>query len=110
MTGRRYVGAFWGTIVSCFLISILLTHMCSVNFSNCWGLLGYYHILFLDLDTAYTHVFNDFLYYLFTLASPGQMGLEPREIKSVGEYLPLATRAWLTFLLTITVFSGVLSR
>lgn len=88
MTGRRYVGAFWGTIVSCFLISsYCLHHMCSVNFSSRWGLLGYYHILFLDLDTAYTHVFNDFLYYLFTLASPGQMGLEPRD-KSVGEYLP----------------------
>ena len=27
----------------------------------CRGLLGYYHILFLDLDTAYIHVFNDFL-------------------------------------------------
>ena len=82
MPGRRYVGAFWGTIISCFLIWILLTYMCSMTFSN----------------------------YLFTLASPGQMGLEPREMKSVGEYLSLATRAWSTFLLTITVFSGVLSR
>ena len=34
--------------------------------SNAWkevcrGLLGYYRILFLNLNTAYIHVFNDFL-------------------------------------------------